>query len=110
MIIDSHIHVFDRSVAGAEENFPLWPGTQWGAGEADILRHRRVRRAGPLAVDDLVEVVGVADIGWAHALPRGALPHGAATGTLGGRFLDRCHSSAYLGQTTRFTHAMLQTS
>ena len=38
MIIDSHIHVFDRSVAGAEENFPLWPGTQWGAGEADILR------------------------------------------------------------------------
>lgn len=38
MVIDSHIHVFDRSVAGAEENFPLWPGNEWGGGEADILR------------------------------------------------------------------------
>ena len=30
MIIDSHVHVFDRSVAGSTENFPLWPGTRWG--------------------------------------------------------------------------------
>ena len=38
MVIDSHVHVFDRSVAGAEENFPLWPKTRWGAGEDDLLR------------------------------------------------------------------------
>ncbi len=38
MIIDSHLHVFDRSVAGADENFPLWPGTRWGAGPSDLLR------------------------------------------------------------------------
>ena len=38
MIIDSHTHVFDRSVPGAEENFPLWPGTRWGAGGPDLLR------------------------------------------------------------------------
>jgi len=38
MIIDSHLHVFDRSVGGADANFPLWPGTKWGAGEADLLR------------------------------------------------------------------------
>jgi predicted TIM-barrel fold metal-dependent hydrolase len=38
MIIDSHTHVFDRSVAGAEENFPLWPGTRWGASAPDLLR------------------------------------------------------------------------
>lgn len=38
MVIDSHIHVFDRRVAGAEENFPLWPGNQWGASADDVLR------------------------------------------------------------------------
>ena len=38
MIIDSHIHVFDRRVAGAEENFPLWPGNQWGGDEDSLLR------------------------------------------------------------------------
>jgi predicted TIM-barrel fold metal-dependent hydrolase len=38
MIIDSHLHVFNRAVAGAEANFPLWPGTRWGAGEDDLLR------------------------------------------------------------------------
>ena len=27
MIIDAHTHIFDRSVGGAGENFPLWPGT-----------------------------------------------------------------------------------
>ena len=37
MIIDSHVHVFDRSVAGSEENFPLWPGTRWGAGGDDLI-------------------------------------------------------------------------
>ena len=31
MIIDSHTHIFDRSVPGANENFPLWPGNRWGA-------------------------------------------------------------------------------
>lgn len=38
MIIDSHLHVFDRGVGGADENFPLWPGTRWGAGPDDLLR------------------------------------------------------------------------
>lgn len=41
MVIDSHIHVFNRSVGGAEENFPLWPNrrtSRWGAGEEDLLR------------------------------------------------------------------------
>ena len=38
MIIDSHVHVFDRSVAGAEENFPLGPGTRWGAWGTDLIR------------------------------------------------------------------------
>ena len=37
MTIDSHTHVFDCSVAGAEENFPLWPGTRWGASVPDLL-------------------------------------------------------------------------
>ena len=38
MIIDSHIHVFDRRVAGAEENFPLWPGNEWGGDEDSLPR------------------------------------------------------------------------
>ena len=38
MIIDSHTHVFDRSVGGAEENFPLWPGVTHGASGPDLLR------------------------------------------------------------------------
>lgn len=38
MTIDSHTHVFDCFVAGAEENFPLWPGTRWGASVPDLLR------------------------------------------------------------------------
>ena len=38
MIIDSHAHIFDRSVGGAEENFPLWPGTRWGGSAPDLLR------------------------------------------------------------------------
>lgn len=37
MIIDAHLHVFNREVAGARENFPMWPGLQWGAGESDLL-------------------------------------------------------------------------
>ena len=37
MIIDSHVHVFDRSIGGAAENFPLWPGTRWGAGGDDLI-------------------------------------------------------------------------
>src|SRR3546814_3272697 len=40
-----------------------------GGDQADVFGHRRVRRAGPLAVDDLVEGVGVADIGRLHRDP-----------------------------------------
>ena len=38
MVIDSHVHVFDRSVPGARDNFPLWPGNAWGAGGADLIQ------------------------------------------------------------------------
>lgn len=38
MIIDAHTHVFDRSVAGAAENFPKWPGNRWGGSAPDLLR------------------------------------------------------------------------
>ena len=34
--------------------------------QADVLRHVGVRRAGPLAIDDLVEVVGISGIGRFH--------------------------------------------
>lgn len=37
-IIDSHCHVFDRTVGGADENFPLWPGNDWGASGPDLIR------------------------------------------------------------------------
>src|SRR6185312_7991554 len=40
--------------------------------QPDVLRHRRVRRTRPLAVDHLVEVVGIGRIGRLHArAPRG---------------------------------------
>ena len=38
MIIDAHTHIFDRSVPGANENFPLWPGNRWGASAPDLHR------------------------------------------------------------------------
>lgn len=38
MIIDSHTHIFNREVGGAEENFPLWPGTRWGGSGVDLLK------------------------------------------------------------------------
>ena len=37
MIIDAHTHIFDRSVGGAGENFPLWPGSRWGGGAPDLI-------------------------------------------------------------------------
>src|SRR5258706_1695388 len=48
----------------------------------DILRHVRVRRAGPLAIDNLMEVIGISGIGGFH--PRSLAPnqprHGAYPG------------------------------
>ena len=44
MIIDAHTHIFDRSVAGASENFPLWPGNRWGASAPDLIE--QMDRAG----------------------------------------------------------------
>ena len=41
-------------------------GVPPGRDEADVFRHRRVGRAGPLAIDDLVEVIGIADVGRGH--------------------------------------------
>ena len=61
-----------RAVAGAPENagkdvrFPVdRPGLAEPAvgDQADIFRHRRVRRAGPLAIDNFMEVVGITDVG-----------------------------------------------
>ena len=44
MIIDAHTHIFDRSVPGANENFPLWPGNRWGASAPDLIE--QMDRAG----------------------------------------------------------------
>ena len=38
MVIDSHVHVFDRSVPGARDNFPLWPGNAWGGGGSNLIQ------------------------------------------------------------------------
>jgi predicted TIM-barrel fold metal-dependent hydrolase len=38
VVIDAHLHVFNRQVGGSTENFPLWPGVRWGAGESDLIR------------------------------------------------------------------------
>ena len=70
-------------VAGAPQNpgedvgFPVdRPGLAESAGgdQADVFRHRRVRRAGPLAIDNLVEVVWITDVGRVqYASPAGRL-------------------------------------
>ncbi len=61
-----------RAVAGAAENagkdvrLPIdhvGVGVAPGGDQADIFGHRRMRRAGPLAIDDLVEIVGRGNIG-----------------------------------------------
>src|SRR5439155_4503722 len=40
--------------------------------QSDVLRYRRVRRTGPLAIDDLMEIVGIADVsGLQYASPAG---------------------------------------
>src|SRR5690606_28811649 len=63
-------------VAGAPEDpredvgFPVdhvGVGVAAGGDQPDVLRHRRMRRTGPLAIDYLVEVVGVANLGGTHA-------------------------------------------
>ena len=45
-------------------------GVAAGGDQADVLGNRRVRGTGPLAVDDLVEDVGIANIGRLHYDPR----------------------------------------
>ena len=44
-------------------------GVAAGCDEADVFGNRSVGRAGPLAIDNLMEVVGVLDIGRLHAAP-----------------------------------------
>src|SRR5690606_25059729 len=73
---------FTGAVAGAPEDagkdvalpvHHVGVGVTAGRDQADVLGDRRVRRAGPLAVDDLVEDVGVADVGRLQAsLPQAA--------------------------------------
>ena len=64
-----------------------------GGNKPDIFRHRRVRRASPLAVDDLVKIVGIAGIGRRHAVPRGSVARGAVSVPLADLF-DNRHSIA----------------
>jgi hypothetical protein len=44
-------------------------GVASGGDQPDVLGHGRVGRTGPLAIDDLVEVVGVLDVGGLHEAP-----------------------------------------
>src|SRR5690606_13093451 len=64
-------------------------GIASGGYQADIFRHRRVRGAGPLAVDDLVKVVGIADVGRVHSPFGDITRRWATTGALGGNLLYR---------------------
>ena len=66
---------FARPIAGAAEDagenvrFPVHQiGVVVTAGgdQADVVGHRRMRRTGPLAIDDLVEIIGNTDIGGTH--------------------------------------------
>jgi hypothetical protein len=61
-----------RAIAGAPEDpgkdvaLPVdhvRVGIAAGGDQADVFRYWRMRRAGPLAVDDFMEDVGIADIG-----------------------------------------------
>ena len=61
-----------RAVAGAAQDaredvgLPVdhvGVGVAPGGDQADVFGNRRMRRAGPLAIDDLVEVVGILDVG-----------------------------------------------
>src|SRR5215213_4499380 len=73
---------FARAVAGAAENagkdvrFPVdRPSLAKAAGDdqPNIFRNRRVRRTGPLAIDNLVKIVGITDVGrlqYASPAPR----------------------------------------
>src|SRR5205823_5674587 len=63
------------TIAGAAENgreYVRFPVDHVGVGvpplsdQADILRHVGVRRTRPLTVHNLVEVVGIVDVGWFH--------------------------------------------
>src|ERR1700720_4237653 len=74
-----------RAVASATEDagehvrFPIYHervGVAAVCDQPDVFRDRRVRRARPLAVDDLVKIIRVTDIGRLHWAPpgdRGAL-------------------------------------
>ncbi len=73
-------------------------GVAPGCDQPDVLRYRRVRRAGPLAIDDFVEVGGVADLGRGHAPPRGKPSRGALFGALDGQVLCASHLTASAGQ------------
>ena len=66
-----------RAVAGAPQDagedirLPVdhvGVGVAFGGDHADVLRHGRVRGAGVLAIDDLVEILGITDVGGLHAV------------------------------------------
>ena len=81
-----------RAVAGAAENagkdvrFPVdRPGLAEAAvgDQPDVFRHRRVRRAGPLAIDNLMKIVGITDVGrlqLGFSCPTPHLPTGTFAG------------------------------
>ncbi len=79
LVFDAHAPAgrFARAVAGAAEHAGKhirMPIDHVGVGitprgdQADIFRHRRMRRAGPLAIDDFMKVVGGGNIGILHSL------------------------------------------
>ena len=60
---------FDRLDADFQKLRDLLSGLTFGD-EADVFRNRCVRRACPLAVDDLMEIFRIVDVCWFHALIR----------------------------------------
>ena len=81
-----------------------------GGDQADVFRHRRVGRAGPLAVDHLVKIVGLARVGGLHALPRDAIFRGAAPLAIARDLLSCRHSVASVGHLGVSTAGMWQTT
>ena len=88
---------FARPVAGAAQHAGKdigMPVDHIGVGitprrdHADIFGHRRVRGTGPLAIHDLVKVIGILDVGGLHARRWTAILH-AAHRRVPGRFIHR---------------------
>ena len=70
--------------------------------EPDVLGDVGVRRAGPLAIDDLVEVIGITDVGWFHrGSPVPRIHHICSAFQV----IDRAARGARTGKIARAHHA-----